>query len=86
LLGVQQALSQTVSGVSSAENTPLVFNSQAQFKKAVQIGILNDSQFTPDAAAGHPRDPEHSNVGNKRDDPSDRYNGSEGRSYEVLLR
>ena len=38
---------QTVSGVSSAENTPLVFNSQAQFKKAVQIGILNDSQFTP---------------------------------------
>ena len=37
---------QTVSGVSSAETTPLVFNSQAPFKKAVQIGILNDSQFT----------------------------------------
>ena len=38
---------QTVSGVSSAANTPLIFNSQAQFNQAVQIGILNDSQFTP---------------------------------------
>ena len=38
---------QTVSGVSSAANTPLVFNSQAQFRQAVQVGILNDSQFTP---------------------------------------
>ena len=38
---------QTVSGVSSAENTPLVFTSQAQFEKAVQIGILNGSQVTP---------------------------------------
>ena len=38
---------QTVSGVSSAANAPLVFNSQAQFRQAVQVGILNDSQFTP---------------------------------------
>jgi hypothetical protein len=38
---------QTVSGLSTAEYTPLVFRSQAQFRKAVQIGILNDSQFTP---------------------------------------
>ena len=38
---------QTVSGVSSAENAPLVFNSQAQFRQAVQGGTFNDSQFTP---------------------------------------
>ena len=38
---------QTVDGVSSAEYMPLVFKSQAQFRKAVQIGILSDSQFTP---------------------------------------
>ena len=38
---------QTVGGVSLAEYTPLVFNSQAQFKQAVQIGIVDDSQFTP---------------------------------------
>ena len=38
---------QTVAGVSSAEYMPLVFRSQALFRKAVQIGILSDSQFTP---------------------------------------
>ena len=38
---------QTVGGVSSAEYTPLVFKSQAQFREPVQIGILSDSQFTP---------------------------------------
>ena len=38
---------QTVSGVSPAANALLVFNSQAQFRQAVQVGILNDSQFTP---------------------------------------
>ena len=38
---------QTVGGVSTAEYTPLVFRSQAQFRKAVQIGILNEAQFTP---------------------------------------
>jgi hypothetical protein len=38
---------QTVSGLSTAEYTPLVFRSQAQFRKAVQIGILNEAQFTP---------------------------------------
>ena len=38
---------QTVDGVSSAEYTPPVFRSQAQFRKAVQIGILNEAQFTP---------------------------------------
>ena len=38
---------QSVSGLSTAEYTPLDFRSQAQFREAVQIGILNDSQFTP---------------------------------------
>ena len=38
---------QTVSGSSTAEYTPLIFRSQAQFRKAVQIGILNEAQFTP---------------------------------------
>ena len=38
---------QTVGGVSSAAYTPLVSKSQAQFRKAVQIGILNEAQFTP---------------------------------------
>ena len=38
---------QTVSGLSTAEYTPRAFRSQAQFRKAVQIGILNEAQFTP---------------------------------------
>ena len=38
---------QSASGLTTAEYTPLVFRSQAQFRKAVQIGIVNDSQFTP---------------------------------------
>ena len=76
---------QTVSGVSSAENTPLVFNSQAQFKKAVQIWVLNDSQFNPMPLLDNPavlNIPMLATNGTIQ--ATD--NGSEGWSYEVLLR
>ena len=74
---------QTVSGLSTAEYTPLASRSQAQFRKAVQIGILNDSQFTPnDASTRRPCDPQHTDVSNKRNDSNHRYIGGEGRRDE----
>ena len=45
---------QTEDDVSSGANAGLVFRSPAEFRQAIQIGILNDTQFTTVPLPGDP--------------------------------